>query len=514
MAVVNSRVLADIGIDDVSVPPGGTVSRDDAGRPTGLLLENAQLLVRGLVYPYPLAEVAGAIERATAQYVTEGVTSIQEAGVGGGLISSGPQELAAYARARADGRLHVRATLMVAADVLHELGSAAGDPPGFGLDLGLTTGFGDDALRLGPVKVFADGSLVGRTAAMHEPFADDPGNTGALQSDPEQLHALLLAAHRNGWQIATHAIGDRAVSTVLDGYEAAQRAHPRPGARHRIEHCAVTDDAALDRIARLGLIPVPQGRFVHELGDGMAAALGPDRTRWCYRQAAFLARGIPLPGSSDRPVVDGAPLRGIADLVLRRTAAGRRFSSRGGADAAAGAARLDPRVGVRHLPGARQGQPRGRQARRPRGAVRRPDRGRPGGDRRPAGARHRRRRRAAARRGAQRSARPRALSSRSSWPSVSTYGGQKASVLAPSGRGDHARPRSSRCTRLPRPRRPAARPPTPPRRRAPRPPDPAPGARAAPPRAGHRAPGPGRRAPRRRAAAGSPAPPRRRPGGR
>ncbi len=176
------------------------------------------------------------------------------------------------------------------------------------------------------MKVFADGSLVGRTAAMHDEFADDPGNRGALQHDPEELAALLLAAHRNGWQIATHAIGDRAVSTVLDCYEAAQRAYPRPGARHRVEHCAVTDDAQLERIVRLGVVPVPQGRFVQELGDGMAAALGPERTRSCYRQRSFLDRGVVLPGSSDRPVVDGAPLAGIADLVLRRTASGAPFS--------------------------------------------------------------------------------------------------------------------------------------------------------------------------------------------
>ena len=72
-------------------------------------------------------------------------------------------------------------------------------------------------------------------------------------------------------------------------------------------------------------MPVPQGRFVNELGDGMAAALGPERTRSCYRQRSFLERGVPLPGSSDRPVVDGAPLKGIADLVLRRTASGAAF---------------------------------------------------------------------------------------------------------------------------------------------------------------------------------------------
>lgn len=327
MAVVNGAVLGAIGIDDAAVPPGGQVERDTDGRPTGLLLETAQALVRNLVYPYPLADIAGAIDRATAHYLGEGITSCQEAGIGAGLISWSPQELAAYAQARAAGQLHVRTTLMVSAEALHELGGSDSDPGRFGLDLGIATGLGDEMLRIGALKVFADGSLIGRTAAMREPFAGEATNAGFLQREPDELRELITAAHRSGWQIATHAIGDRAIDTVLDCYEHALRELPRLDHRHRIEHCAVARPEHVDRLAELGVIPVPQGRFVNELGDGMAAALGPDRTRWCYRQRSFLDRGIPLPGSSDRPVVLGAPLLGIADLVQQRTASGASFNA-------------------------------------------------------------------------------------------------------------------------------------------------------------------------------------------
>ena len=325
MAVVNGPVLAEIGIDTAQLPPGGQVERDESGRPTGLLLETAQSLVRDLLYPYAQDDIADAIDRATRHYLTEGITSAQEAGIGAGLISWSPRELAAYAQARASGRLHVRTTLMVAADALHEVGGSAQDRTTFGLDLGIATGFGDETLRIGPLKVFSDGSMLGRTAAMREPFADDPGNRGFLQRDPDELRELVLHAHRGGWQIATHAIGDLAVGTALDCYEHALRDLPRSDHRHRIEHAGVVDAADLERIARLGVVPVPQGRFVFELGDGMAAALGPDRVAQCYRQRSFVDRGIPLPGSSDRPVVQGAPLLGIADLVLRRTASGAPF---------------------------------------------------------------------------------------------------------------------------------------------------------------------------------------------
>lgn len=325
MAVVNGAVLAEIGIEDVPVPAGGQVERGEDGRPTGLLLESAQSLVRDLVYPYPLEVIAGAIDRATRHYLAEGITSAQEAGIGAGLVSWSPQELAAYALARASGRLHVRTTLMVSADTLHEVGGSPEDPGTFGLDLGIATGLGDDWLRIGALKIFSDGSLLGRTAAMKEPFADEPGNRGYLQREPDELRSLVLRAHRAGWQIATHAIGDAAVATALDCYEHALQDTPRADHRHRIEHCGIVGDDDVDRIARLGVIPVPQGRFVGELGDGMARALGPERTLTCYRQRSFLDRGIALPGSSDRPVVTGTPLLGIADLVLRRTPSGAEF---------------------------------------------------------------------------------------------------------------------------------------------------------------------------------------------
>jgi predicted amidohydrolase YtcJ len=323
MAVVNGAVLAQIAA--APVPAGGRVDLDADGAPSGLLLETAQALVRDLVSPYAVDDVADAVDRATRHYLTEGVTSVQEAGIGAGLISWTPRELAAYAQARASGRLHVRATLMVAADALHEVGGSSADATTFGLDLGIATGLGDDTLRIGALKVFSDGSMIGRTAAMRAPFADDPGNSGYLQRDPDELRELVRRAHAGGWQVATHAIGDLAVSTALDCYEAALAERPRADARHRVEHAGVVDDADLARFARLGVVPVPQGRFVHELGDGMARALGPDRVRQCYRQRSFLEAGIVLPGSSDRPVVQGAPLAGIADLVLRRTASGEPF---------------------------------------------------------------------------------------------------------------------------------------------------------------------------------------------
>jgi predicted amidohydrolase YtcJ len=326
MSVVNSRVLGKIGIETMHVPEGGVVERGPSGAPTGLLQEQAQALVRDLVYPYPVDDVADAIGRATEHYLREGITACQEAGVGGGLVGRSPLEIAAYQKARDEGRLRVRVTLMVSAESLHDLGHANADGDGYGLDLGIRTGLGDDWLRIGPVKVFADGSLVGRTAAMFDDFANDPGNRGYFQTSVERLRQIITRAHRAGWQVATHAIGDRAVATVVDIYEKALGAWPRADHRHRIEHCGVTRPEDVRRLATLGVIPVPQGRFANEIGDGMLEALGPGRAGWCYRQKSFLDAGLTVPGSSDRPVVRGAPLLGIHDMVNQRTASGRPFN--------------------------------------------------------------------------------------------------------------------------------------------------------------------------------------------
>lgn len=322
MCVVSAAVLTELGIADAPVEvDGGRVVTGADGRPTGLLQETAQQLVSPLVMPYPVDVLVDAIDRAGLHYLSEGVTSATEAGIGGGWIGKTPVELEAYQRAREQGRLHVRVELMVASDVLHPVTEL-----GVGLDLGIRTGLGDDWLRIGPVKVFSDGSLIGHTAAMCHDFSDTPGEKGYLQADAEVLRDRIIDAHKAGWRVATHAIGDAAIDLVLDAYEQAQREHPRDDPRHRIEHFGVSRPDQVTRAKTLGVVPVPQGRFVNEIGDGMLRALGPERTGWAYRARSILDAGLPLPGSSDRPVVQGAPLLGMHDLVNQRTATGTPFS--------------------------------------------------------------------------------------------------------------------------------------------------------------------------------------------
>ncbi|MEV5536450.1 amidohydrolase family protein [Saccharopolyspora shandongensis] len=326
MGVGNTLVLDDAGVFGIDQVRGGIIERDGAGEPTGLLQEQAQALVNDLLVPVAVRELVEAIGAAHRRYVAEGLVACQEAGIGGGWIGLSPVELAAYQTALREGKLRVRTTLMPAYETLRELNGHDTDEVGLGLDLGLTTGLGDPMLRLGAVKIFADGALASRTAAMTDEFSNEPGNRGVLQLEPEELRDRIIGAHRSGWQVATHAIGDRAVGLVIDAYREALTRWPRSDARHRIEHCSVTTPDHISALAELGVVPVLQNYFIHTLGDAVLANVGPQRSDWVYRLRSLLDAGIPAAGSSDRPVADGAPLKAIQRMLTRRTADGQAFS--------------------------------------------------------------------------------------------------------------------------------------------------------------------------------------------
>lgn len=300
------------------VPEGGKIVLDDEGEPTGVVEEAAQPLIADLMRPYAIADVAAALGRASRVYAEQGLTQVTECGVAGGFMGRTPREVAAYQLAREDGLLAQRVVLMPVDAALHEVPGGEG----VGIDLGMRTGFGDDRLRLGPMKIFLDGALSSRTAAMGEPFADRD-HAGYYQDDPGHMHDMIVGAHLAGWTVAAHAIGDRAVALGLDAFADAQSRLPRPTVRHRIEHAGVVSDEEIRRFAALGITPVPQARFLVEIGDSMASAVG-DRTDLLYRHASFLRAGVRVPASSDRPcVADGHPLRTMAAMVTRRSSSGR-----------------------------------------------------------------------------------------------------------------------------------------------------------------------------------------------
>lgn len=308
---------------DLSAPiDGGAVVMGDDGRPTGLLEENAMRLVQDILLPYPMETIERALDLATSHYLAEGITSVTDAGIAGGWIGYSPREFAAYQNARDKGLLSVRMQPMLVMDALHSVPGHANDPTSRTLDAGIRTGLGDDWLRLGPVKIFSDGSLLGSTAYMTEDYVGCTHNHGYLQMDADQLRESALDAYRAGWAIAMHAIGDHAIDHALDIITEAQGAFGINSQPNRIEHGGVVRPDQLDRIAEAGIVLVPQPHFITEFGDGMAQLLGPQRTTWSYPAKSLLDRGVTLPGSSDRPVSNGRPLDVMQSFVERLTPSG------------------------------------------------------------------------------------------------------------------------------------------------------------------------------------------------
>ena len=331
MAVANTRAFELSGYPErhnVPVPAGGAVPKDAAGQALGLLQETARSVVLESIPAKTAEDVAQLVAVGSREMLKLGITSITEPGIGAPEhIGQSTVDMAGYQLARDRGQLGVRATLMPYLSTLRPLQAQAVDGyRPYGLDLGLRSGLGDQILRIGPTKVLSDGSLIGRSAFMCCDYASDEGNRGLLQFPEDTLREQLIGAHLAGWQLAVHAIGDGALDVVMDIIAQAQTLAPRPDARHRIEHASVASDAQIARMAQLGLVPVPQGRFIHELGDGAAAAMGEARQPLTYRVRSFLDAGLVIPGSTDAPVVSADPILNLASLVQRTTLGGASFT--------------------------------------------------------------------------------------------------------------------------------------------------------------------------------------------
>jgi predicted amidohydrolase YtcJ len=312
LSAVNSEALRLAGVTrDTRDPVGGQFVRDEHGEPTGVLDETAQQPIRAVV-PVPTVEdYVAALQRCNDDYVKAGITSSQDAG------SSLPEHLQAYQLAAERGLLRLRTSMMIRENLLEHI-----------VALGVRQGFGSDRLRVGPIKMFIDGSLIGRTAAVSQPYVNDPrpNYLGLTMMPKEEFEDWVMRAHVAGYQIAVHAIGDRGIDWVLDAYEKALSAHPRRDHRHRIEHCGICRPDIIDRIERLGVVPVSQPVFIIEYGDGFIRHLGLERIQLTYPFRSFLERGIRLVFSSDCPVSDFRPLKSVQAAVTERTSSGASYA--------------------------------------------------------------------------------------------------------------------------------------------------------------------------------------------
>lgn len=311
VAVANSMALELAGIDErTPVPQGGAIEQRD-GRLTGLMAETGRERLRAVLPDPTDADLVGAIERAGRACLAYGITSVMDAAVG---MRAGYREIAAYRTAQRQRRLPVRVNQCLLGGPGGILEQAFAD--------GIVTGAGDDMLRVGPVKIFTDGSAGGRTAAMSSPYLGQPETVGLSLLDDREMDALVADYHAKGYQLAVHAIGDAAIEQTLNAVEAALVAHPDPDRRHRIEHCGFNRPDQIARMVRLGVEPVPQPVFIYDFGDLYVSVLGEARSLASYPMRTWLDAGLRAAASSDAPVCDIDPFPNLYTMVTRKTSRG------------------------------------------------------------------------------------------------------------------------------------------------------------------------------------------------
>ena len=312
---VNSRALKAAGITaQTPDPAGGRIGRGPDNEPNGMLYELGAMDLVTKQIPNPQAdECARFLQRASAVYLSQGLTMVGEAGAG---WTGNPQEASAFQILRQSKEPKPRVCMGLMESTYRLYPEDQG--------LGLFTGFGDDRLRLGPAKFVLDGSISGRTAAMTQAYQGTE-EYGVLCEDPETLARRMERAHLAGFQIAVHAIGDQAIDTVLTAYETILSRHPRPH-RHRIEHVSICRPDFIPRMKKLGIVLVVQPGFIPDFGDSIVDNLGPERISYTWPFKSLMAAGIILAGSSDRPVIEGSPWTGMWSAVHRLTSGGQEFA--------------------------------------------------------------------------------------------------------------------------------------------------------------------------------------------
>ncbi|MGE7665304.1 amidohydrolase [Ureibacillus composti] len=306
ISILNQTALNLAKIDEHTPDPqGGVIEKDSNGKLTGRLIEAASMQIAEIA-TYSEDELKEGIKIANEHFLKTGITSVGEAG------TFGSESFRTLQLAIQQGLLQIRVYAL--------LGSLT-DSKDFSEKIiasGVVTGTGNEWFRLGPVKLFTDGSSTGPTIATREGYTSDPENHGILYYTEEEIYNVLGIAHKLGYQITVHAQGDKAIEMYLNVVERALKEHPRDNHRHRIEHAGISTPDLQDRIKELGMVPIPNPPFHYEFGESYIRNYG-ERVNYMYPARDFIDKGIIAAAGSDSPVTDYPPLLGIHTAVNRKS---------------------------------------------------------------------------------------------------------------------------------------------------------------------------------------------------
>ncbi|MEX0717394.1 MAG: amidohydrolase [Planctomycetaceae bacterium] len=306
--VANSLAFKLAGIDrDTPDPEGGAFGRDENGELNGFIAEKARGAFDdvGKTPPVTRETRQAGIKLISRQMSAAGLTSVHD--------TSQPDSFAAYVDAYHAGDLRFRVYAFFGYSALAGLRG-----------LGLRTGFGDEWLKVGGLKLSADGSASERTMRMSTPYVGRPNDFGLLTMSQQELDEKILEAHQGGFQVGVHANGDVTIAMVLNSYERALRIKPHPDPRFRLEHCSLINDELLARIKAIEAIPTPFWTYVHYHGPKWLE-YGPEKMRSMFAHRSFLDHGIKVAGASDYIPGPFEPLMAIQSMVTRKDFEGREW---------------------------------------------------------------------------------------------------------------------------------------------------------------------------------------------
>jgi predicted amidohydrolase YtcJ len=309
VTIGNSLALAAAKITrDTPDPAGGHIRHDpQTGEPTGELHERAQLILRKVAPEFNYLQLKDGIVFALNQCLQRGVTTVHD-------IVRYAEPVRAYQEIYKEGRMHARVSILPRViESMIESKSL--------IELGLITGFGNDWLRIGGVKMSIDGGITGRNACFHEPYENDEHNHGIIRIQQDELNHTVQVCHDAGLRCCVHAIGDKAFDMALDAYENAIDHSPRKDHRHRIEHMGnwLATPKLIQRMVRSGIVAIPNIAFAYYIGDAILDCVGERRLTKAFPFRTLLKNGVIIAGGSDSPgywPVD--PLRDIATAASRK----------------------------------------------------------------------------------------------------------------------------------------------------------------------------------------------------
>ena len=304
LLVANTAAMNAAGITRASeAPQGGVIEHDASGEPTGIMKDNA-MDVFASFYPRPTRDINERAAKLVSERAAEvGLTTIHD-------INPPWDAIRGYQDALANGDLRIRVQMAPLVGSIADAEKLAA--------MGVHTGFGNDHLKFGAAKMFADGGMGARTIAIYPPgVIGEPNNLGVLRWKPEDMQKAHLIAARAGWQLETHAIGDRAIDETLDSYAAVMKTLSLKDPRFRIVHCGISTPAIQKRLKELHVLVDGNPPFIYWIGSWFVK-YGPERIRWAYPAKSYIENGIIEGAGSDVFVTPISPWWGIWSAVVRR----------------------------------------------------------------------------------------------------------------------------------------------------------------------------------------------------